>query len=95
MKQYAAIAALALTSALSLHAQTDDDGKKFTLHGNVQSEVLTFPQEDNKIGTGTYKDDFMTNTYAELHLHNKYFQAGTRFEYMDHPMPGLDRKSVV
>ena len=90
MKQYAAIAALALTSALSLHAQTDDDGKKFTLHGNVQSEVLTFPQEDNKIGTGTYKDDFMTNTYAELHLHNKYFQAGTRFEYMDHPMPGFD-----
>lgn len=90
MKQYTAIAALVLTSALSMNAQTDDNGKKFTLHGSVQSDVLTFPQEDNKIGTGTYKDDFMTNTYAELHLMNKYFQAGTRFEYMDHPMPGFE-----
>lgn len=90
MKQYAAIAALALTSALSMSAQTEDNGKKFTLHGSVQSEVLTFPQEDNKIGTGTYKDDFMTNTYAELHLMNKYFQAGARFEYLDHPMPGFE-----
>lgn len=89
MKHYAVMAALALTSALPLSAQTDD-AKKFTLHGSVQSDVLTFPQEDNKIGTGTYDDDFMTNTYAELHLLNKYFQAGARFEYLDHPLPGYE-----
>ncbi len=90
MKQYAALAAIALASALPLNAQTEDDGKKFTLHGSIQSDVLTFPQEDNKIGTGTYKDDFMTNTYAELHLLNKYFQAGARLEYLDHPLPGFE-----
>lgn len=89
MKHYVAIAAFALTSALAANAQTDN-GKKFSLHGSVQSDVLTFAREDNKIGTGTYKDDFMTNTYAELHLLNKYFQAGTRFEYLDHPLPGFE-----
>lgn len=89
MKHYVAIAAFALTSALAANAQTDN-GKKFSLHGSVQSDVLTFAREDNKIGTGTYKDDFMTNTYAELHLLNKYFQAGTRFEYLDHSLPGFE-----
>lgn len=88
--KYAAVAALALTTALPVSAQ-EEDGKKFTLHGSVQSDVLTFPQEDNKIGTGTYKDDFMTNTYAELHLLNKYFQAGARLEYLDHPLPGFEK----
>lgn len=85
-----ALAALALAAALPAGAQTADDGKKFTLHGSVQSDVLTFAQEDNKIGTGTYRDDFMTNTYAELHLLNKYVQAGARLEYLDHPLPGFE-----
>lgn len=90
MNRHAAMAALAFASVLSLNAQSVDDGKKFTLHGSVQSDVLTFAQEDNKIGTGTYKDDFMTNTYAELHLLNKYFQAGARLEYLEHPLPGYE-----
>lgn len=81
---------LSLLSVSVLHAQDNSDGKKFTFHGSVQSEILAFPQEDNKIGTGTYEDDFMTNTYLELSVHNKYFQAGTRFEYLDHPLPGFE-----
>lgn len=85
-----ATALAALVVAAPLHAQNDGDGKKFTLHGSVQSDVLTFAQEDNNIGTGTYDDDFMTNTYAELHLLNKYLQAGARFEYLDHPLPGFE-----
>ena len=82
MKHYAALTALVLASAAApLHAQyhsetNNDDAKRFTLHGSVQSDVLTAVSEDNKIGTGTYDDKFMTNTYAELHLLNKYFQAG-------------------
>ena len=88
MKHIATLAALTLASALAVQAQTDD-GKKVTLHGSIQSDVLV-PQEDNRIGTGTYKDDVLTNTYAELHLMNKYVQAGARFEYLDHPMPGFE-----
>lgn len=97
MKHYAAITALALIAAVSpvqIYAQSDnegnDDAKKFTLHGSIQSDILTAVSEDNKIGTGTYDDKFMTNTYAELHLLNKYFQAGARFEYLDHPLPGFE-----
>ena len=95
MKHSAALTALVLASAvLPLHAQSESDtpneAKQFTLHGSIQSDVLTAVSEDNKIGTGTYEDKFMTNTYAELHLLNKYFQAGTRFEYTEHPMPGFD-----
>ena len=88
MKHKVALAALTLASILTATAQ-EDDGKKFSLHGSVQSDVL-FPQEDNRIGTGTYKDNVLTNTYAELHLLNKYFQAGARFEYLDHPLPGFE-----
>lgn len=73
--------------------QTDktNDAKKFTLHGSLQTDILTAASEDNKIGTGTYDDKFMTNTYAELHLLNKYFQAGARLEYLDHPLPGFEK----
>lgn len=96
MKHYAAITALALASAaMPLHAQNadgqDNDAKKFTLHGSLQTDILTAASEDNKIGTGTYDDKFMTNTYAELHLLNKYFQAGARLEYLDHPLPGFEK----
>lgn len=94
MKHFAALTALVLVSAaMPLHAQsndTADDAQRFTLHGSIQSDVLTAVSQDNKIGTGTYDDKFMTNTYAELHLLNKYFQAGTRFEYNEHPLPGFD-----
>lgn len=90
MKLNAALTAIFVFTFIPLNAQTENDGKKFTLHGSVQSDVLAFPQEDNKIGTGTYEDDFMTNTYAELHLLNKYIQAGVRFEYLDHPLPGFE-----
>ncbi len=88
MKYQVALAALTFASVLTATAQ-EDDGKKFSLHGSVQSDVLV-PQEDNRIGTGTYSDKVLTNTYAELHLLNKYFQAGARFEYLDHPLPGFE-----
>ena len=88
MKQFATFAALTFASVLAASAQTDE-GNKLTLHGSIQSDVLV-PQEDNRIGTGTYKDDVLTNTYAELHLMSKYVQAGARFEYLEHPLPGFE-----
>lgn len=91
MKHIAALAALTLCLPFAADAQESAGAKKWTLHGSFQSDILAFPQEDNKIGTGTYEDDFMTNTYAELHLLNKYFQAGARLEYLDHPLPGFHK----
>lgn len=86
-KLLAAVIGLAMLPC-AVRAQ-EDDGKKVTLRGSIQSDVL-IPQEDGKIGTGTYSDWGLTNTYAELHLINKYVSAGARLEYLDHPLPGFE-----
>ncbi len=87
-KAITALVALALLP-IGVQAQQDNEDNKLTLRGSIQSDVL-IPQEDNKIGTGTYNDPLLTNSYAELHLMNKYISAGARFEYLDHPLPGFE-----
>ena len=59
------------------------------VHGSIQSDIL-IPQEDHKIGTGTYNDWGLTNTYAEVGLTSKHIEAGVRAEYLEHPLPGFD-----
>ena len=58
-------------------------GDKVSLSGSLQADVL-FPQEDEAIGTGTYDDWGLTNTYLDLNLLSKYVSAGARLEYLDH-----------
>jgi hypothetical protein len=60
-----------------------------TLHGSVQTNIL-FPEEDERIGTGSYSDDVLSNTYADLKMLSKYVDAGLRVEYMEQPMPGFE-----
>ena len=86
-KFYFALMGLALTSTSAM-AQ-EDNGKSVSLRGSIQSDVL-IPQEDQKIGTGTYDDWGLTNTYAELHLLNKYVTAGARLEFTEYPLPGFE-----
>lgn len=74
---------------LFAQAQAQEEENKLAVRGSIQSDIL-IPQEDDKIGTGSYKDWGLTNTYAELHLMNKYMTAGARFEYLDHPLPGFE-----
>ena len=71
--------------ALSLMAQQD---KKVTLSGSIQSDMLV-PQSDNAIGA-TKPEDFLTNTYVDLHLQHQDFEAGARLEYLEHPLPGFE-----
>ena len=82
------ILALCALAALAVQAQED---KGITLSGSIQSDMLVFPEDDPEIGTnyGTNKD-FLTNTYAELHLQSKYVSAGARLEYMENPLPGFE-----
>ena len=79
--------------AFSSSALAQDGEKKdkdyLVLHGSIQSDIL-MPEVDNKIGTGTYKDDILTNTYAELTLASKHFEVGGRFEFLEHPLPGFE-----
>ena len=59
MKKYLPLLAAAVLTALPAAAQEEDGG--VSLKGSIQSDVL-IPQEDQKIGTGTYKDWGLTNT---------------------------------
>ena len=81
--------------AFSSSALAQDGEKKdkdyLVLHGSIQSDIL-MPEVDNKIGTGTYKDDILTNTYAELTLASKHFEVGGRFEFLEHPLPGFENE---
>ena len=86
-----ALAALTL-SAATAGAQTIKVAKDYDVQitGSLQTDFLV-PQEDNKIGTGTYDDKVLNNTYAEVHALSKYVDAGVRLEYLDHPLPGFDK----
>lgn len=78
---------VAMMSVANANAQSNDG---IAIHGSIQSDILV-PQEDQKLGTGTYKDDVLTNTYADISLDSKYVEAGMRFEYNEHPLPGFER----
>lgn len=75
---------LSFCSILSTHAQQ----KGVSLSGSVQSDML-LPQSDEKIGAEK-KEDFVTNTYADLQLQSQYVDAGARLEYLQHPLPGFE-----
>ena len=60
-----------------------------TLSGSIQSDVL-FPQDDDEIGTEHYSEWALTNTYVDLNLGSKYVDAGARFEFLKHPLPGYE-----
>lgn len=74
---------------LAFVATAQESGRKVVLHGSVQSDVL-IPEEDEKIGTGTYSDWGLTNTYADLNLMSKYVDAGARLEFTEFPLPGFE-----
>ncbi len=75
-------ASLLLTMAFNAVSQV-------TVSGSVQSDIL-FPQDDDKIGTEHSDDKVLTNTYVDLKLGSKYVEAGTRFEFLQHPLPGYE-----
>ena len=74
-----------IAAATVAQAQTGD---KLTLSGSVQSDML-IPQSDKDIGADK-KEDFVTNTYADLLLQSQHVDAGARLEYLEHPMPGFE-----
>ena len=71
-----------------LTASAQDDSKKITLSGSIQSDIL-LPEDDDKIGAKK-TDDVLTNTYVDLHLQHQFVEAGARLEYLEHPLPGFE-----
>ncbi len=79
-------AAFAMMSPIIAQAQ---DKIPITLQGSLQADVL-FPEEDDAIQSGVYKDKVLANAYLSLNLQSTYVKAGGRLEYLDHPLPGFE-----
>ena len=82
-------ALLLATSALNAAAQNENGNNGITVTGSIQSDIL-IPQNDEKIGAVKDDDWAKTNTYAEVNAMSKHLDAGVRFEYLDHPLPGYE-----
>ena len=61
-----------------------------TVSGSIQSDVL-FPQDDEEIGAAHYKEWGLTNSYADVMLQSRHVDAGARFEFLEHPLPGYEK----
>lgn len=78
-----------LFAALAAPAFTVGGDNGVAFHGSVQADVL-FAEEDEAINTGTYSQDVLFNTYADLNMISKYVDAGARLEFMKWPLPGFE-----
>lgn len=79
------LAALLAASNVLQAQETSDD--KFTISGSIQSDIL-IPQDDDAIGTEKTNDWALTNTYADIAARSNHLDAGLRFEFTKHPLPG-------
>ena len=72
------------------HAQDTKERKyPISFHGSIQSDIL-LPQNDSAIGATGYEDFALTNTYVDLNLMSQYVDVGTRFEFLQYPLPGFE-----
>ncbi|MCR5131799.1 MAG: DUF6029 family protein [Prevotella sp.] len=67
----------------------DDNKEKFVVSGSIQSDIL-IPQDDEAIGTQHTDDWALTNTYADVKVMSQHLEAGARFEFLEHPLPGFE-----
>lgn len=79
--------ALLLAAPAAYCAAQEEGDNKITVTGSIQSDIL-IPQDDDKIGTEKTNDWALTNTYADVNVMSKYIDAGARFEFLKHPLPG-------
>ena len=77
--------------AMSAAAQENLGGSNgITVSGSIQSDIL-IPESDKKIHTEDTDDWGLTNTYVELNAMSENLDAGLRFEYLEHPLPGFEK----
>lgn len=65
----------------------ESDHIKFS--GSIQSDIL-LPQTDDAIKADKKNGNVETNSYIDLNLYSKNIDAGIRYEYLEHPLPGFE-----
>ncbi len=88
LRLLALVAGAVVSCASSMWAQT---GLHFdpVVSGSIQSDILV-PRADRAINA-TADEDIQTNTYVDVAMRSSFLDAGLRFEYLDHPLPGFER----
>lgn len=90
MHKYNKIFCLLLMPALSLTAMAQEtEEKKITVSGSIQSDIL-IPQDDEAIKTEKSNEWALTNTFADVNVMSEHVDAGARFEFLKHPLPGFE-----
>ncbi len=76
--------------ALAQEGQDDGGGNKVTVSGSIQSDIL-IPEFDPEIQSQSDKIDewAVTNTFADVNIMSEHVDAGARFEFLKHPLPGF------
>ena len=78
---------LAFSPSVGAMAQSDNG---VVVTGSVQSDIL-IPEFDPEIQDRAHKvDDWATtNTFADVNIMSEHVDAGARFEFLEHPLPGV------
>ncbi len=76
---------------LALYAQEEADSSGISVSGSIESNIY-IPQYDEAIGTERYDEWALTNTYANVDVESRYIDAGARFEFLKHPLPGYEEQ---
>lgn len=78
---------LAFSPSVGVMAQSDNG---VVVTGSVQSDIL-IPEFDPEIQDRADKvDDWATtNTFADVNIMSEHVDAGARFEFLEHPLPGF------
>ena len=76
---------------LALYAQEKADSSGISVSGSIESNIY-IPQYDEAIGTERYDEWALTNTYANVDVESRYIDAGARFEFLKHPLPGYEEQ---
>ena len=78
---------LAFSPSIGAMAQSDNG---VVVTGSVQSDIL-IPEFDPEIQDRADKvDDWATtNTFADVNIMSEHVDAGARFEFLEHPLPGF------
>ncbi len=87
IRLYSALASAMIS--LAAVAQDDNGGKGVVFSGSIQSDIL-IPQTDKTINSEKGDDWARTNTYVDLNMQGRNLDAGLRFEYNEHPLPGFE-----
>ena len=76
---------------LALYAQEEADSSGISVSGSIESNIY-ISQYDEAIGTERYDEWALTNTYANVDVESRYIDAGARFEFLKHPLPGYEEQ---